>query len=139
MKHFLLWKNIGKNTEMKPSELYEKHPESVNHDFSYLFGTYYNFLPEIGDDWGWKLDWSKINGLENPRITIKTIKYFNFDGRRFWQLATVWFDDQPIMITRNAGREGDDHATRFVTNEDGYRTNNISASQSSFGNFYNEK
>lgn len=106
---------------MKPIEIYNRTPESINHDFSYLFGTYYDFLPEIGDDWGWKVDWKKVNGLENPRITIKTIRYFNFDGRRFWQLATVWFDDKPIMITRNAGREGDDHATRFVTNEDGYR------------------
>lgn len=102
---------------MKPQELYDREPEETTGDFNYLFGTYYNFMPEIDNFYGW-IQWEKIDKL---RIEIKIIKNFNFDGRRFWQLATVWFDGKPIMITRNAGREGDDHASRFVTDEDGYR------------------
>jgi hypothetical protein len=102
---------------MKPQELYDREPEKVDGDFNYLFGHYYNFMPEITDFYGW-VDYEKI---ENPRIEIKILKDFDFDGRRFWKLATVWFDGKPIMITRNAGREGDDHATRFVTDEKRYK------------------
>ena len=84
---------------MKPQELYDRKPESVSNDFNYLFGFYYNFIPEIQDYYGY------INPeeIDNPRIEVKIIKYFDFDGRRFWQLATVWF------------------ASRFVTDEEGYK------------------
>lgn len=50
-----------------------------------------------------------------PRLEVKTVKYVNFDGRRYWKLATVWLDGKPVMITQNAGREGDDCCRRFIT------------------------
>lgn len=52
------------------------------------------------------------------RFQYKVLKFFDFDGRRYWRLATVWLDNIPIMVTQNAGREGDDHRKRFVTNPD---------------------
>lgn len=96
---------------MKPQELYDRKPEDVHNDINILFGCYYNHVPEILDFYGY------INHeeIENPRIEIRIIKEFWFDSRRFWRLATVWFDNKPVMVIRNAGREGDDHASRFVT------------------------
>jgi hypothetical protein len=60
------------------------------------------------------------NGDRNTRVSIRVIREVNFDHRRFWRLATVWLDDQPVMVIQNAGREGDDHYDRFVTNGAAY-------------------
>lgn len=100
---------------MKPQELYKREPESVESDINYLFGHYYNFLPEIENFYGW-IEPENIKDIE-----VKIYKDFDFDGRRFWKLASVWYKGKPVMITRNAGREGDDHATRFVTDEELYK------------------
>lgn len=96
---------------MTPRELLKRDPETTEHDFALLIGSYYSFIPEIGDDN--TVLWEFLT-TEHPRITIKIYKHFHFDYRRFWRLASVWFDDHPVMITQNAGREGDDHAKRFV-------------------------
>ena len=90
----------------------------MEHDIAPLIGTYYSFLPEIGGNNS--VLWDFLT-TEHPRITIKVYKHFQFDYRRFWRLASVWFDDKPVMITQNAGREGDDHAERFVIDVDQYR------------------
>lgn len=100
---------------MKPQELYKREPEKVERDINYLFGTYYNFLPEIENPYVW------IEPEEVKDMEVKIYKFFDFDGRRFWKLASVWYKGKPVMITRNAGREGDDHATRFVTDEKQYK------------------
>ena len=101
---------------MKPRDLYEMAPESTTMDiFDLNNGHYYDHIPEIGvDDW-WNIDFSK-----NSRIEIRTIKYHCFDGRRTWELRTVWFDNKPVMVIQNAGREGDDYAKRYVTDRDAY-------------------
>ena len=100
---------------MKPQELYKREPEKVERDINYLFGCYYNFLPEIENPYTW------IDPKDAKDIEVKIYKFFDFDGRRFWKLASVWYKGKPVMITRNAGREGDDHATRFVTDESLYK------------------
>jgi hypothetical protein len=92
------------------NELYAMTPEEVSFDLSMLTGCYYNHLQEFNE-----YD-TYLGNEEQTRVQIKTLKYFNFDGRRFWNLATVWFDEKPVMIIQNAGREGDDHAKRFITN-----------------------
>lgn len=68
----------------------------------------YTHLPEVVDLWS-------IETQTSDRIEFKFIKDHH-NGRRVWLLCTVWFDGVPVMITQNAGREGDDFARRYVTN-----------------------
>jgi hypothetical protein len=99
---------------MKPSELYQREPEKVVTEFieyGYLYGCYYNHIPEIDQ-------YAKYKATD--RIKIHIYKEFWFDSRRFWRLASIWLDDKPVMITQNAGREGDDHARRIITDRDRY-------------------
>lgn len=103
---------------MKPQDLYQRIPESSDHNLFHLKGFYYNHLPEIQFDFPW------VDGQQadpGKRVAIHYYKNFCFDGRRVWILASVFFDGEPVMITQNAGREGDDHAARFVTDKDRYR------------------
>src|ERR1035437_1712200 len=102
---------------MKPIDLYNRIPESETNDINMVKGSAYNHIPEI-DEYVW-FDEKTI--AKNDKIKIYILKYFDFDGRRFWRLATVWFEGKPVMIIRNAGREGDDHRSRFVTNETLYK------------------
>lgn len=62
-----------------------------------------------------------MRGLESERVEVRVVEYEHIDCRRYWQLATVWFDGKPVMVVQHAGREGDDHAERFVTDLDGYK------------------
>ncbi len=102
---------------MKPKELYNLQSESETNDLNLLKGMYYNHIKELDLDTYYFHD----NVLElNTKITIKILKDFSFDHRRYWRLATVWFNNKPIMIIQNAGREGDDHSKRFITDEKMY-------------------
>jgi len=98
---------------MKPKELYARAPESCSHELGILHGFYYNHIPELEHD---------VLPAEDPngRVLLRWYKNFNFDGRRFWALAAVCFDGLPFMIIQNAGREGDDWARRFITDEGTY-------------------
>lgn len=101
---------------MKPRELYKRKPERIDKDINCLYGCYYNHVPEIEDfSHGVYIE----DGL-NKRIEIHYYKDFCFDGRRTWVLAAVKFDDKFVMIIQNAGREGDDHTARFITNKNRY-------------------
>jgi hypothetical protein len=102
---------------MTPNELYAREPEKTGKDLSILVGFYYNHLKEIDCLPYYDIE---LDSEKNTRITIKYYKDFDFDGRRFWLLASVWFDDKPIMIIQNAGREGDDHHRRIITDASGY-------------------
>lgn len=102
---------------MTPNELYQRTPERVDNDLSVLFGFYFNHMPEVGGDEGWRL----IEGqIESKRIEVRYYKDHNYDGRRIWRLASVWLDSKPFMIIQNAGREGDDHSARFITDTERY-------------------
>lgn len=96
------------------NELYAM-PYEVNCALCCLIGFGYNHIKESG------LDTIDIVDIDTDRVEIRTIKYFDFDGRRFWMLATVWFDSKPVMVIQNAGREGDDHAKRYVTDKSALR------------------
>lgn len=102
---------------MKPNDVYAMPAQSVSRSPSDLAGCYYNHLEGSGID-EWRLQ-SCI--AESDRLEVRTIKFFDYDGRRYWKLATVWFDGKPVMVTQNAGREGDDHARRFITDEPLFR------------------
>jgi hypothetical protein len=84
-------------------------PESSTNDVSLLVGCYYNHIEEVQE--AHMLPYPALS----DRVEIRIIKQFDFDGRRFWRLATVWLDGYPVMIIQNAGREGDDHSARFIT------------------------
>lgn len=103
---------------MKPSELYKREPESVGVDVSVLFGCYFNHMPEIEGSEVWRLS---AEGIKSERVEIRYYKNHNYDGRRIWRLASVWLDGQPFMIIQNAGREGDDHSARFITDVERYK------------------
>lgn len=100
---------------MTPNELYQREPVKTDFDVSVLFGCYFNHMPEVWHE----TYWQTIEG--NNRIQIRYYKDDYYDTRRIWRLASVWFDNKPFMIIRNAGREGDDHASRFVTDEEVYK------------------
>lgn len=102
---------------MKPSDLYQQEPEKTDGDLSVLFGCYYNHMPEVAD-W-WPLFASEI--YVNTRIQVRYYKDHNYDTRRIWRLASVWLDNEPFMVIQNAGREGDDHSARFITNVERYK------------------
>jgi hypothetical protein len=93
-----------------PQDLYAMLPETVNHCISTLYGCFYSHLPEAGE-------LESINGVVQTRIEFRILMNYQVDERRLWRLATVWFDDSPVMIIQNAGREGDDYARRFVTDD----------------------
>ncbi len=57
---------------------------------------------------------------KDTEIEVRVLKEFFFDPRRFWRLASVWFKGEPVMVIQNAGREGDDHAKRFITNREAF-------------------
>lgn len=98
---------------MKPRDLFNMKPQEVTHDFSSLAGCYYNHITEVGD-------LHDFPSTTSERVTVNVIKHFDFDHRRFWRLCAVLFDGRPVMITRNAGREGDDHHSRFIVDKDRY-------------------
>jgi len=93
---------------MKIADLYARTPEKMSKDPRMLRGFYYNHVPELGD---FHFNLPKLA----HRMTIHIYKEFEFDARRFWRLAAVFLDNRPVMVIQNAGREGDDHAARFIT------------------------
>ena len=100
---------------MTPAELLARPVESVEMDLSILVGCYYNFVPEATQDM------NEFVCPQDDRIDIRVFKHFDFDYRRFWRLAAVYLDNAPVMIIQNAGREGDDHAHRYLLDEARYR------------------
>lgn len=93
-----------------PAALYTMEPETVSYDLYDLNGCYYSHVPEVT----FAYDMDAENG-ESKRVERRILKHVDHDYRRYWELATVWFDGKPVMVTQNAGREGDDHHARFVT------------------------
>lgn len=103
---------------MKISELLARQPESHelwdSKDQELLQGHYFNHLPEAFEN-----SWYDL--AENTLIYISTYKDFSYDGRRCWRLLVWSYDGTPVMVTQNAGREGDDHYKRYVFNETAYK------------------
>lgn len=94
---------------MTPRQLLALTPEKIEHDFGYLFGGWTSFMTDVA------ANASAFTTTVSPRIEIRVYKHHVYDcGRRIWRLAAVFFDGEPVMITQNAGREGDDHAHCFV-------------------------
>ncbi|MCY9308843.1 hypothetical protein MOF23_07650 [Bacillus inaquosorum] len=96
---------------MNAKQIYDMEPREISNELSLLAGFYYNHLPEIEDI---------PYGLEQDKVSIKIYADYEYDWSRFWRLASVWFEDIPVMIIQNAGRDGDDHRERFITDEKAY-------------------
>lgn len=58
--------------------------------------------------------------LENTKIETRVVKRIDLDHRRYWQLASVWFEGKPFGVIQNSGREGRDHVKAFWTDADVY-------------------
>ena len=95
---------------MTPAQLYARTPKRVSNEVGRLKGFYYNHVaPELLDH--------DVLAHEDPskRVELRFYEDHDIDYRRNWVLASVWLDGRPFMIVQNAGREGDDHAKRFIT------------------------
>lgn len=99
------------------NQMYDAPVQEVSTDPIYdLRGCYFNHLEGVLDHGTYDYDTAKIN--TDSRVVVKYHKNFDFDGRRFWRLSSLWFDGEPVAVLQNAGREGDDHSRRFITDRD---------------------
>lgn len=96
---------------MTPQELYNRIPEQEDRNLRILTGCLYNHIPEV----------SALRGLDkaivdrNTKVLIKYYKDHSFENRYVWRLASVWFEDKPVMIIQNAGLAGEEYKCRFIT------------------------
>lgn len=102
---------------MTPIDLYKMTPIEETTELYDLAGYIYNHVEEL-DIFSYL--YSSDVSERNTKVKIKIYKNHCFDGRRIWRLASVWFEDKPVMIIRNAGREGDDFHDRFITDKELY-------------------
>jgi hypothetical protein len=64
------------------------------------------------------LNHSVIEQLKaEARFDVRCIAYRRHDDRRYISMYSFWFDGKPVMLTQNAGREGDDFRRRMITDE----------------------
>ncbi|MFC5412197.1 hypothetical protein ACFPMF_22925 [Larkinella bovis] len=96
---------------MTPFDLYNRLPEREDNDLSVLVGYYFNHIPELSSF----LELDKQITADCQQVIIKYYKDHYFDNRRIWRLASVWYDQFPVMIIQNAGLEGEEHHRRFIT------------------------
>lgn len=97
---------------MSANELYAWKPEAVETDL-WRLGSHVPELPE------WNYDWD-LPSKEN-RVQVRVLWNSSSDGERCTFLATVWFDEAPVMVIQNGGRGGRDTVRRYITNEGHYR------------------
>lgn len=100
---------------MKIQELYDMRNKSESTCLGLLKGIYYDHLKELSD----RHEIHSYYGLEerNKKVDIRYYVDHCFKGSRVWVLASVWYDNQPVMVIQNAGRDGDDHSKRFITDK----------------------
>lgn len=105
---------------MTPNEVLSLPVLSSSSNPGDLVGCRYSHIEELPEDHQQELHryWheDEFKALFSDRLRIDTLAYACPDGRRIWQLRTVYWASTPVMILQNAGREGDDHAERFILN-----------------------
>ena len=97
---------------MRPCDIYAM-PDIARdwqkRDFYMLLNEWHNHLPEIKDTYSlYEIP------LDSP-MEIKVHFDAPIDYERCCIIGSVWFDNQPIMIFRHAGRGGHDDYDRFIT------------------------
>jgi hypothetical protein len=103
-----------------PQDLYDQPTEFETNNLNEMFsssnthteinGCYYNHMPEVSSD-----QLERQFDSAALCLKLKVHQFFDFDGRRYWCLSSLWHLGTPFMIMQNAGREGDDHAKRYIT------------------------
>ena len=100
---------------MTPAEMYEAPFHEKDHEIQWLMGCYYSHVPEIGTGYN-ILPFSD----DTERIEVRSHASIYHDIRREHRVRSVWLDGSPVMVCVNAGREGDDHHARWVTDLEAY-------------------
>jgi len=92
------------------ADLYNMKPSRVFYDLFHFVGTH---LPELNN-----YDLNHELAEATKRIEIRQLAYDCPDGRRTWELDTIWFDGKPVMVVNSSGRDGDEYSERFITDGD---------------------
>lgn len=82
-----------------------------------LIGCYYNHIPELAD---FNLHTIAEEVEKSERLVIRTIGEHIVDYRRWAAVRILFIDTTPVMLIRNAGREGDDFYDRTVFSPEKY-------------------
>ncbi len=78
-----------------------------------------DWFPELGGIW--RDSTEVLEAMErDARLTVSQLMDDYIDGRRTRAMHTLRFDGKPVAIVQNAGREGDDHRKRWVTDREVY-------------------
>jgi len=92
--------------------LYSLPTSSVGLSEELLRSDWFYELPSLSRG----LNDSVLEQLKNEaRFDVRCILYRRHDDRRYISMYSFWFDGKPVMLTQNAGREGDDFKRRLVT------------------------
>lgn len=94
---------------MKPCDIYKLMPIKCTRDIYSLIDDWHSHVPEI--------DPYDIDYKLNNRIELKIYYDPYIDGDRCCTVGSAWFDNQPVMIFRHAGRSGHDAYDRFITDK----------------------
>jgi hypothetical protein len=103
---------------MTPNQLYASksiEPDNGSEYFlEWLVGSQYTHVPEVTDQ-GYCGPHRLPPFDPDGRVETRVHAELYFDSRRSNILRSVWFDELPVMVCINAGREGDDYSRRWVT------------------------
>ncbi len=94
------------------AQLYAMKPSRVYYDLFHFVGTH---IQEINN-----YDLQHEEAEAAKRIEIRQLAYDCPDGRRTWELDTIWFDGKPVMVVNSSGRDGDEYSERFITDGEVY-------------------
>lgn len=92
---------------MKPIDLYNSKPIKVSNRIYEL----HRHMPGELDD---------IDDIEDKRIELRYYADEYIDGIRGWTIFSVWFDESPVMICQEAGRDNRDHIYQYITDRAKY-------------------
>jgi len=99
---------------MKPVDLYKVKPQSIERALWQIIDGYH--IPEI-DQYDFNYEACEKEG----KVETRVYEDYCSDSIRTWFLASIWYQNSPVMIIQNAGRDGQDHMARFITDTNMYR------------------
>jgi len=95
------------------ADLYNMKPSRVFYDLYHFVGTHVQEIDSF-------FDMDHAGAEATKRIEIRQLAYDCPDGRRTWELDTIWFDGKPVMVVNSSGRDGDEYSERFITDAEGF-------------------
>lgn len=113
MNQYSINELVERSFELEPS--YNLRP---------LRGCYYNHIPELASILiSAECDFNVFYFVDfynlNDKVSIRYLKDYA-DGRKVWVVGIVFYYNSPVMLFQNAGREGDDHYSRYIIDQDAY-------------------